>query len=145
MPNQKYVLITPFILDNKTIGVIEIGKFTDFSGTEKEFITVSMVIAISVNTVLQSEEKKKKRAARVSYCQQQNWHFQNEERKKEPLNAYRVKNYPIKRENFRFNRNRQLNEELEQQTQNLKQQQEELQMTNDELEEQTPLEEKKRS
>jgi hypothetical protein len=38
-----------------------------------------------------------------------------------------------------------LNEELEQQTQNLKQQQEELQMTNDELEEQTPLEEKKRS
>jgi hypothetical protein len=33
--NQKYVLITPFILDNKTIGVIEIGKFTDFSGNRK--------------------------------------------------------------------------------------------------------------
>jgi hypothetical protein len=36
----KSILITPFILDNKTIGVIEIGLLI-LAETEKEFITVS--------------------------------------------------------------------------------------------------------
>ena len=77
----KSILITPFILDNKTIGVIEIGKFTDFSETEKEFVTVSMSsIAISVNTVLQSEEKEK-RAAELAIANSE-LAFQNEEKEK---------------------------------------------------------------
>ena len=77
----KSILITPFILDNKTIGVIEIGKFTDFSETEKEFVAVSMSsIAISVNTVLQSEEKEK-RAAELAIANSE-LAFQNEEKEK---------------------------------------------------------------
>ena len=77
----KSILITPFILDDKTIGVIEIGKFTDFSETEKEFVSVSMSsIAISVNTVLQSEEKEK-RAAELAIANSE-LAFQNEEKEK---------------------------------------------------------------
>ena len=141
----KSILITPFMLDNKTIGVIEIGKFTDFSETEKEFITVSMSsIAISVNTVLQSEEKEK-RAAELAIANSE-LAFQNEEKEKRAAELHTANKelsnqageLQIQQEELR-----QLNEELEQQAQNLKQQQEELQMTNDELEEQTQsLEEK---
>ncbi len=162
----KSILITPVILDNKTIGVIEIGKFTDFSETEKEFVTVSMSsIAISVNTVLQSEEKEKraaelaianselafqnqekeKRAAELGIAIKE-LAFQNEEKEKRAAELHTANKelsnqageLQIQQEELR-----QLNEELEQQAQNLKQQQEELQMTNDELEEQTQsLEEK---
>ncbi len=162
----KSILITPFILDNKTIGVIEIGKFTDFSETEKEFVAVSMSsIAISVNTVLQSEEKEKragelaianselafqneekeKRAAELVIAIKE-LAFQNEEKEKRAAELHTANKelsnqageLQIQQEELR-----QLNEELEQQAQNLKQQQEELQMTNDELEEQTQsLEEK---
>ncbi|MFV8356238.1 CHASE3 domain-containing protein, partial [Flavobacterium sp. XS1P32] len=162
----KSILITPFMLDNKTIGVIEIGKFTDFSETEKEFVAVSMSsIAISVNTVLQSEEKEKraaelaianselafqneekeKRAAELGIAIKE-LAFQNEEKEKRAAELHTANKelsnqageLQIQQEELR-----QLNEELEQQAQNLKQQQEELQMTNDELEEQTQsLEEK---
>ncbi|HLF53096.1 response regulator [Flavobacterium sp.] len=59
----KHLLITPFLLDGKTVGVVEIGKLTEFNETEKEFINVSMnSIAISVNTVQQVEEKEKRAA-----------------------------------------------------------------------------------
>jgi len=47
----KQLLITPFLFDGKTMGVIEIGRLTDFNETEKEFINASMnSIAITVNT-----------------------------------------------------------------------------------------------
>jgi len=47
----KHLFITPFLFEGKTMGVIEIGRLTDFNGTEKEFINASMnSIAIAVNT-----------------------------------------------------------------------------------------------
>ncbi|MFV8361050.1 response regulator [Flavobacterium sp. LS1P3] len=77
----KHLLITPFLHDGKTIGVIEIGKLTDFNETEKEFINVSMnSIAISVNTIQQAEEKEK-RAAELAIANKE-LAFQNEEKEK---------------------------------------------------------------
>ncbi len=77
----KNLLITPFLLDGKTVGVIEIGKLTDFNETEKEFINVSMnSIAISVNTVQQAEEKEK-RAAELAIANKE-LAYQNEEKEK---------------------------------------------------------------
>jgi CheY-like chemotaxis protein/signal transduction histidine kinase/CHASE3 domain sensor protein len=77
----KNLLITPFLLDGKTIGVIEIGKLTDFTETEKEFINVSInSIAISVNTVQQVEEKEK-RAAELGIANNE-LAFQNDEKEK---------------------------------------------------------------
>jgi len=52
----KQLLITPFLFEGKTMGVIEIGRLTDFNETEKEFIDTSMnSIAIAVNTALNQE------------------------------------------------------------------------------------------
>ncbi|MFV5699698.1 response regulator [Flavobacterium sp. ZT3R17] len=77
----KNLLITPFLLEGKTIGVIEIGKLTDFNETEKEFINVSMnSIAISVNTVQQAEEKEK-RAAELAIANKE-LAYQNDEKEK---------------------------------------------------------------
>jgi CheY-like chemotaxis protein/signal transduction histidine kinase len=113
----KHLLITPFLFEGKTIGVIEIGKLTDFTETEKEFINASMdSIAISVNSAI--SRKRIQELLEETQVQTEELQSQQEELK-------------------------QMNEELEEQTQNLKQQQEELQMTNEELEEQTQsLEEK---
>ncbi|MHB1147775.1 MAG: response regulator [Lutibacter sp.] len=113
----KHLLITPFLFEGKTLGVIETGRLTDFNETEKEFINVSMEsIAISVNSAI--ARKQIKELLEETQVQSEELQSQQEELK-------------------------QTNEELEEQTQNLKQQQEELQMTNEELEEQTQsLEEK---
>ena len=47
----KNVFITPFLFEGKTMGVIEIGRLTNFNQIEKEFINASMrSIAIAVNT-----------------------------------------------------------------------------------------------
>ncbi|MDP3666979.1 MAG: response regulator [Sediminibacterium sp.] len=107
----KHLLITPFLFEGKTLGVIEVGRLTDFSETEKEFINASMEsIAISVNSAI--ARKKIQELLEETKAQSEELQMQQEELK-------------------------QTNEELEEQTQNLKQQQEELQMTNEELEEQT--------
>ncbi len=107
----KQLLITPFLFEGKTMGVVEIGRLTDFSETEKEFINSSMIsIAISVNTAI--VRKKVQDLLEETQSQSEELQSSQEELK-------------------------QLNEELEEQSQNLKQQQEELQMTNEELEEQT--------
>ena len=162
----KNLLITPILLDGRTIGVIEIGKLSDFTETEKEFINVSMrSIAISINTVQQAEEKelraaelaiannelayqndeKEKRAAELAIANEE-LAFQNEEKEKRAVElSFANKELSNQAEELQIQQEelRQLNEELEQQAQNLKQQQEELQMTNEELEEQTQsLEEK---
>ena len=162
----KNLLITPFLLDGKTIGVIEIGKLTEFNETEKEFVNVAMSsIAISVYTVQQAEEKEKrtaelaiankelafqneekeKRAAELAIANEE-LAYQNEEKEKRAVElSFANKELSNQAEELQIQQEelRQLNEELEQQAQNLKQQQEELQMTNEELEEQTQsLEEK---
>jgi len=47
----KQLLIAPFLFEGKTMGVVEIGRLTDFNEIEKEFINTSMnSIAIAVNT-----------------------------------------------------------------------------------------------
>ncbi len=113
----KHLLITPFIFEGKTVGVIEIGSLNDFSETEKEFINASMdSIAISVNSAV--SRKRIQELLEETQVQTEELQSQQEELK-------------------------QMNEELEEQAQNLKAQQEELQMSNEELEEQTQsLEEK---
>jgi len=52
----KQLLIIPFLFEGKTMGVIEIGRLTDFTDTEKEFINTSMnSIAIAVNTAFNQD------------------------------------------------------------------------------------------
>jgi len=106
-----HLLITPFLFEGKTVGVIEIGSITNFNETEKEFIHVSMdSIAISVNSAI--SRKRIQELLEETQVQTEELQMQQEELK-------------------------QMNEELEEQTQNMMQQQEELQISNEELEEQT--------
>jgi PAS domain S-box-containing protein len=52
----KHLFIIPFLFEGKTMGVIEIGRLTDFNEIEKEFINSSMnSIAIAVNTAFNQE------------------------------------------------------------------------------------------
>jgi len=113
----KHVLITPFLFEGNLLGVIEIGRLSEFKETEKEFINNAMdIIAIGVNSA--TDRRQILELLEETQVQSEELLTQQEEL-------------------------RQMNEELEEQTQNLKQQQEELQMSNEELEEQTQsLEEK---
>ena len=53
----KHLLITPFLFEGKTVGVIEIGTLTQFSETEKEFITTAMdSVAISINMAINQQK-----------------------------------------------------------------------------------------
>jgi len=55
----KQLLITPFLFEGKTMGVVEIGSLTEFNEIEKEFINTSMnSIAIAVNTAFDQEALK---------------------------------------------------------------------------------------
>jgi CheY-like chemotaxis protein/signal transduction histidine kinase/CHASE3 domain sensor protein len=91
----KHLLITPFLFEGKTVGVIEIGSLTDFNETEKEFINISMdSIGISINsavarkqiqelleeTQVQSEEKEK-RASELGIANKE-LAYQNDEKEK---------------------------------------------------------------
>ncbi|OAB29460.1 Signal transduction histidine kinase [Flavobacterium fryxellicola] len=153
------VLITPFLLDGKTIGVIEIGKLSDFTETEKEFIAVSMSsVAISVNTIQQAEEKEKraaelavanielayqneekeKRAAELGVANKE-LAYQNEEKEKRAAElgvankelAYQNEEKEKRAVELHF-----ANKELSNQTEELQIQQEELRQLNEELEQQ---------
>ncbi len=75
----KHLLISPFLYEGKTIGVIEIGKLTDFNETETAFINASMdSIAISIYTAQQSREKEN-RAAELAIANKE-LAFQNHEK-----------------------------------------------------------------
>jgi CHASE3 domain sensor protein/putative methionine-R-sulfoxide reductase with GAF domain len=101
----KMVLITPFLFEGKTVGVIEIGRLSNFTDIENKFINVSMKsIAISINSAI--ARKQIKELLEESQVQGEELQTQQEELK-------------------------QMNEELEGQANNLKQQQEELQITNE--------------
>lgn len=155
----KNLLITPFLLDGKTIGVIEIGKLTDFNKTEKEFINISMnSIAISVNTVQQAEEKEK-RTAELGIANKE-LAFQNEEKEKRAAElgiankelAYqndekekRAAELAIANEELAYQNEEKekravelsfANKELSNQAEELQIQQEELRQLNEELEQQ---------
>lgn len=107
----RHLIITPFLFEGKTLGVIEVGRLTSFTETEKEFINSSMEsIGININSAI--ARKRIQELLEETQVQSEELQTQQEELK-------------------------QVNEELEEQAQNLKQQQEELQMTNEELEEQT--------
>jgi signal transduction histidine kinase/CheY-like chemotaxis protein len=106
----KFIFITPFIFENKTLGVIELGRLNEFSDTEKQFVTGLMEsIAVSFNSAI--SRMKIHELLHETKIQTEELQAQQEEL-------------------------RQMNEELEEQAQNLRQQQEELQMTNEELEQQ---------
>jgi CheY-like chemotaxis protein/methyl-accepting chemotaxis protein len=105
------LLIVPFIFEGRTLGVIEVGRFTQFTELELEFLQVSSEsIAVSVNSAV--SRMKIKQLLEETQAQSEELQSQQEELK-------------------------QMNEELEGHAQSLKQQQEELKMTNEELEEQT--------
>ncbi len=91
----RHLLITPYLFEGKTMGVIEMGRITDFTETEKEFIAASMdIIAISVNSAISRQkiqelleetqhqnEEKEKRAGELSIANKE-LAFQNKEKEK---------------------------------------------------------------
>ena len=106
-----HILVTPFRFEGKVLGVVEMGKQTEFNDVERTFINDAMEsIAITINSAI--ARKQIRALLEETQVQSEELQSQQEELK-------------------------QMNEELEEQAQNLKQQQEELQMTNEELEEQT--------
>lgn len=112
-----HVMATPFMADGEILGVVEIGKFEEFTDLQMEFIEsnlenigISMKSAIARHQIQQLLEETQLQSEELQ--QQQEELEQN-------------------------------NEELEEQTQKLKEQQEELQAANEELEEQTQVVEQK--
>ncbi|MEZ4722415.1 MAG: response regulator [Flavobacteriales bacterium] len=115
VPN--YVLATPLLIDNHAIGVLELGKFSEFTAAQREFIETSREsIAIAINSAV----SRRKVRELLEKTQRQSEELQQQQ---EELT--------------------QTNEELEEQTQKLKEQQEELQAANEELEEQAQIVEQK--
>lgn len=109
----KHLIITPFLFEGKTVGVLELGKLTEFNETEKKFINLTMdSIGVTVNSAI--ARKQIQELLEETQSQSEELQTQQEEL-------------------------RQMNEELEEQTQNLIQQHEELQISNEELEEQTQI------
>ncbi|TGK02513.1 response regulator [Leptospira selangorensis] len=105
------VLVIPFLYEGQTLGVVEIGKLSQFTELEVEFCQNCMEnIGISVYSAI--SRKKIQELLEETQAQSEELQSQQEELK-------------------------QMNEELEEQTQVLRQQQEELRITNEELEEQT--------
>lgn len=151
----KHIIIAPFLFEEKTLGVIEIGSLTKFTETEIKFINLSMdIIGISVNSAIDrkqiltlleqtqiQKEEKENRAAELIIANKE-LAFQNDEKGKraEELSlanrelAEQAEELQTQQEGLR-----QMNEELGDQAQNLIQQQEELQMSNEELQQQTQI------
>ncbi len=107
----KQVVISPFINEDKTIGVIEIGWLNEITEDKLEFIKQSMK-SIAIQFESARSRKRIQELLHETQIQTEEMQLQQEEL-------------------------RQTNEELEDKSHNLKQQQEELQMTNEELEQQT--------
>ena len=89
----RHLLITPFLFEGKTVGIIEVGSLSLFTETDKEFIAASMdSIAISINTALNQQSlrevykeleeqalEKEKRAAELAVANKE-LAFQNSEK-----------------------------------------------------------------
>lgn len=104
------VMVAPFFVDEKLLGVIEVGKIRPFSSAEIEFFTSSLnILAININDTLNRD--KIQRLLEETQTQSEELQVQQDEL-------------------------RHANEELEEQAHTLKYQQEELQVANEELEEQ---------
>ncbi len=149
----KHLLVTPFLFEGKTLGVIEIGSLTNFSETQIEFINVSMdIIAISVNsaidrkqilelleeTQIQSEEKEK-RTAELAIVNTE-LAYQNDEKENRAAELIIANKELAFQNDEKEKRASELgiaNNELAIQAEELQTQQEELKHMNEELEEQT--------
>ncbi len=107
------IIAVAFPLDERVLGVIEIGKVAGFSAIEKKFLP------LVINNVAIGIDAAQARARASELMEQTLQQSEELQAQQEEL--------------------RQLNEELEEQTQTLRQQQEELQMTNEELEEQAQV------
>ncbi|MBS1685850.1 MAG: response regulator [Bacteroidetes bacterium] len=107
------IIAAAFPLDERVLGVIEIGKVAGFSAIARKFLP------LVINNVAIGIDAAQARAKAKELMDQTLQQAEELQAQQEEL--------------------RQMNEELEEQSQNLRQQQEELQMTNEELEEQTQI------
>jgi signal transduction histidine kinase/CheY-like chemotaxis protein/CHASE3 domain sensor protein len=105
------IYLAPFLLDGRTLGVLELGKLDDFDEANQEFVQSNLE---AVSIVLNSAIARKKIQELLEETQRQSEELQQQQEELE-----------------------QTNEELEEQTQQLREQQEELQAANEELEEQS--------
>ncbi|MCX4187110.1 response regulator [Methylophaga sp. OBS4] len=105
------IYLAPFLLDGRTLGVLELGKLNDFDEANQEFVQSNLE---AVSIVLNSAIARKKIQELLEETQRQSEELQQQQEELE-----------------------QTNEELEEQTQQLRDQQEELQAANEELEEQS--------
>ncbi len=112
-----HVLLTPFLYDGKTLGVIELGKLEPFDEQTTSFVDAVME---NVGITLYSAISRKTIKLLLEETQQQSEELQQQQEELEQSNA-----------------------ELEEQTHRLKEQQEELQASNQELEEQKQVVEQK--
>jgi CheY-like chemotaxis protein/CHASE3 domain sensor protein/putative methionine-R-sulfoxide reductase with GAF domain len=149
----RHLIISPFLFEGKTVGVIEIGSLTLFNETAKAFIDASMgSIAISVNTALNQESlrelyeelarqaaEKEKRAAELVIANKE-LAYQNEEKENRAAELAIANKELAHQNNEKEKRAAELviaNQELAYQAEELQSQQEELRQINEELEEQT--------
>jgi signal transduction histidine kinase/CheY-like chemotaxis protein/CHASE3 domain sensor protein len=116
--------IIPFVVENKVIGIMEIGKIEPFASAEIELLeSLSETLGISLNSAI--SRKKINNLLEETQLQSEELQAQSEELQSQSEELS------------------QANVELEEQAQQLKHQQEELKTSNDELQEQTQeLEEK---
>ena len=114
-----YVLLTPFLYDGETLGVIELGRLDPF---DEEITTFIESVMENVGITMYSAISRNKIKLLLEETQQQSEELQQQQEELE-----------------------QTNEELEEQTHRLKEQQEELQVSNEELEEQKEMVEQKNS
>lgn len=132
----KHILISPFIYEGKTIGVIELGAINEFSSESYEFLNMVMEnIAISV--VSANNRVKMTKLLEVTSNQAEELQVQQEELKQtnEELEAQTV---ALKRsEEYLQSQQEELrviNEELEEKTRNLEKQKDQMEKQNGDLE-----------
>ncbi|MCD4789214.1 MAG: GAF domain-containing protein, partial [Bacteroidales bacterium] len=149
----KNIVVLPFLLEDKLIGVVELGSFKEFTDNELELLNILKEnIAIGINLALirletnKLLEKTKEQAAELSN-QQEELKKSNVELE-EQTHALKESEMSLQTQQEEL---KQINEELEEQTKalqksedNLQTQQEELRVTNEELEEKTKSLEKQR-
>lgn len=151
--SPKNIVVVPIVLEEKLIGVIELGSFKEFTDDEMELLNiVSENIAIGINSTksrLATEEllEKTKQQSVEMAIQQEEMEKSNVELEQQ-TKALKESEASLQAQQEEL---RQTNEELEEQTKalkdsedNLQEQQEELRVTNEELAERTKALEKQR-
>lgn len=130
------VVVTPFLHEEKLIGVIELGSFKEFSDTELDFLkTVMENIAIAVNSAfsrykMQELLEKTQRQSEELQSQQEELKSANEELQSQQ-EELRTSNEELQSQQEEL---KAANEELEEKSESLEQQKAETQQKNIDLE-----------